>query len=243
MPEGPSIVILKEELSKFKNKKVLEVKGNSKIDLPRLSQKKIIDIKSWGKHLLLCFDDFFIRVHLLMYGRCLIDERKEIAPRLSLTFKNGEVNFYSCSVRLEEGSVDDVYDWEVDTMSDHWNPKKAAKSIKLKKEEMICDIILDQEIFAGAGNIIKNEVLFIERVHPESITAKIPPRKLKQIIDSTRNYCFDFYRWKKNYELRKHYQIYTKVICPRCGIKRILKKTGFRERRSFFCTNCQIKYE
>jgi endonuclease VIII len=242
MPEGPSIVILKEDLKSFKKKKILDVSGNAKIDLKRIEGKKINDIKSWGKHLLIVFDDFFLRIHLLMYGRCLINERKEIAPRLSLKFKTGEINFYSCSVRLEEGSPEDVYDWRVDTMSDMWDTQKALKSVKLQQGEMICDILLDQDIFAGAGNIIKNEVLFICRVHPESIKDNIPLKKLKELTDTTRNYCFDFYRWKKKFELRKHYQIYTKVICPRCGIKRILKKTGKKVRRSFFCTNCQILY-
>jgi endonuclease VIII len=242
MPEGPTIVILKEDLRKFKNKKILKAYGNAKIDIDRLTGKKIIDFKSWGKHLLICFDDFFIRVHLLMYGRCLINEQKEIPPRLSLSLKNGEFNFYSCSVRMIEGSPDQVYDWEVDTMSDEWNEVKALKSAKKQKDEMICDVILDQDIFSGAGNIIKNEVLFICRVQPESIIKEIPSKKLKEVVTKTRDYCFDFYRWKKKFELRKHYLIYTKVICPRCGIKRILKKTGKKERRSFFCTNCQILY-
>jgi endonuclease VIII len=242
MPEGPSIVILKEDLRKFRNKKVMEVAGNAKIDLGRINGNKIVDFKSWGKHLLICFDDFFIRIHLLMYGRCLINEQKEISPRLSLKFKTGEINFYNCSVRIVEGPPDDIYDWEVDTMSEDWNPKKALKETRVRENEMICDVLLDQDVFAGAGNIIKNEVLFITRVQPESITGKIPLKKLKEIVTVTRNYCFDFYRWKKKFELRKHYLIYTKVICPRCGIKRVLKKTGKKERRSFFCTNCQVRY-
>jgi endonuclease-8 len=32
MPEGPSIVILKEEVQVFKGKKILSISGNSKID-------------------------------------------------------------------------------------------------------------------------------------------------------------------------------------------------------------------
>ena len=36
MPEGPSIVILKEEAARFTGRKVQEVTGNAKIDLERL---------------------------------------------------------------------------------------------------------------------------------------------------------------------------------------------------------------
>ena len=31
---------------------------------------------------------------------------------------------------------------------------------------MVCDALLDQTVFAGVGNIIKNEVLFRTGVHP-----------------------------------------------------------------------------
>ena len=45
MPEGPSIVILKELVQEFKGQKVLTVDGNSKQDIQRLAGQKIIDFK------------------------------------------------------------------------------------------------------------------------------------------------------------------------------------------------------
>lgn len=36
MPEGPSIVILKELVQQFKGKKIIEVTGNSKLDIQQL---------------------------------------------------------------------------------------------------------------------------------------------------------------------------------------------------------------
>ena len=50
------------------------------------------------------------RIHLLMFGSYRIDERKDSPPRLSLGFDGGELNFYSSSVRLLEGSLDELYD-------------------------------------------------------------------------------------------------------------------------------------
>ena len=40
MPEGPSIVILKEAVEAFAGKAILKVSGNSKIDQQRLYNKK-----------------------------------------------------------------------------------------------------------------------------------------------------------------------------------------------------------
>src|SRR4051812_41517294 len=107
MPEGPSIVLLKEEVQPFTGKKIVEVSGNSKIDLQKLAGQKIISFKSWGKHFLICFKGFFVRIHFLMFGTYRINESKEQSPRLQLRFKNGEINFYTCSVRIVEGDVDD----------------------------------------------------------------------------------------------------------------------------------------
>lgn len=88
MPEGPSIVILKEALHDFIGKKIKDAGGNSKkVDLENLRGKKIVDFKSWGKHFLICFKEFSIRIHLLMFGSYRINEFKENSnPRLSLKF-------------------------------------------------------------------------------------------------------------------------------------------------------------
>ena len=56
MPEGPSIVILKEAADPFTGKKIIAVSGNSKMDSGRLKDQTVIAFKSWGKHFLICFD-------------------------------------------------------------------------------------------------------------------------------------------------------------------------------------------
>ncbi|MFL5753372.1 MAG: DNA-formamidopyrimidine glycosylase family protein [Bacteroidia bacterium] len=243
MPEGPSIVILKEETSRFKGKKITKVSGSNAELVERLKGQVIIDLKSWGKHFLICFKDFFIRIHLLMFGSYRIDERKDKKAQLSLKFKNGELNFYTCSIKLTEGSPDDYYDWEIDVMSDTWNPKKAEKAMRNLKDTEIDDALLDQDIFAGVGNIIKNEVLYRVSVHPETKIKSLPVKKLKEVIKEARNYSFDFYEWKKIFQLRDHWMVYRKPKCPRCGSKIIMQYTGKRNRLSFFCTNCQSLFE
>lgn len=239
MPEGPSIVILKEEAQIFEGKKIRHVSGNAKIDLPRLHSKKILHFKSWGKHFLICFDNFFIKIHLLMFGSYRINEEKEYAPRLHLAFSNGELNFYSCSVKLIEGNPDDVYDWEVDTMSDDWNPQKAFAALKLQKDVLICDALLDQEIFSGVGNIIKNEVLFLEKIHPETKTTALSEKKLKALIKTTRSYCFSFYKWKKAFVLKKHWLVHRCKVCSVCDSKITAKYLGTRDRITYYCSHCQ----
>src|SRR4051812_20757583 len=99
MPEGPSIVILKEQVQSFTGDTILSVSGNSKIDQSRLVGQQVLAFKSWGKHFLVCFKEFILKVHFLMFGSYLINEQKLQAPRLSMKFKNGEINLYTCSVK------------------------------------------------------------------------------------------------------------------------------------------------
>lgn len=240
--EGPSLIILKEEVKAFKGKKILEVSGNTKIEKGRFKNKTVRDFKSWGKHFLICFDNFFVRIHFLMFGSYRVNEKKaERIPRLSLFFKNGEINFYTCSIKIVEGEPDAFYDWEVDVMSDEWNQKKALVSLKKSKDIMVCDALLDQNVFAGVGNIIKNEVLFRIKIHPENLVSELQSKQLKKLVEEARNYSFDFYNWKKIYQLRKHWLIYKKRKCPTCKIAVSTKHTGKGKRYSFFCENCQKK--
>lgn len=243
MPEGPSIVLLKEAVQDFKGKKIISAYGNTKaFDLIILEGKKIVDFKSWGKHFLICFSKFTIRIHFLLFGSFSVNEERNKPVRLGLNFKNGFINFFSCSVKIMEENPDDVYDWTSDVMSDSWNAQKAKSKLMKLSGTPACDALLNQEIFAGVGNIIKNEVLFRIRLHPLSQIHKIPSYKLKKLIAEARHYSFDFLRWKKVYELKKHYLIYNKKICPRCNIPVTRRHLGKFKRRSFYCEKCQKLY-
>jgi endonuclease-8 len=242
MPEGPSLVILKEEIQPFIGKKILSVSGNSKQDIQRLKNQKIIDFKSWGKHFLICFKTFSVRIHFLLFGKYMINQRKEAVPRLRLEFAKGEINFYTVSVQFIEEPLDEIYDWSADVMNDEWDAKKARKKLKAIPEVLVCDALLDQKIFSGVGNIIKNEVLYRIKVQPETKVGDLPAKKLNELIKEARNYSFDFLEWKKEYTLRKHWLAHTKRVCTRDGNPIVKKYLGKTNRRSFYCEHCQVKY-
>jgi endonuclease-8 len=66
MPEGPSIVILKELASPFECKKVISVTGNSKTEKECALGQTVIAFKSWGKHFLICFEILLLK-YILCY--------------------------------------------------------------------------------------------------------------------------------------------------------------------------------
>ena len=245
MPEGPSIFILKELITPhFKGKKITKAFGNAKIDMAKLKDKKIIDIRCWGKQLLIFTGDATIRIHLLMFGSYSIDENKKPARslRLSLVVPKHALYFYNCSVRLLPADADTLYDWQADVLSNKWDPVKTRKKLKIVPCTMICDALLDQQIFSGVGNIIKNEVLYRVKLHPENIIKDIPAVKLSAVIKEARNYSFDFLKWKKEFTLKQHWLAHTKKTCLRCNLPIIKKYCGKTKRRTFFCSGCQVRY-
>ena len=244
MPEGPSIVILCEAAAKFAGRRVLRVTGNSKQDIGRLRNRTVKAVRSWGKHFLLEFSGFSVRIHFLLFGSYRIDEDKGTPARLSLGFSKGEVlNFYACSVKFLEGDLNDHYDWTADVMNDDWDAAAARRKLRARPDVLVADALLDQDLFAGVGNIIKNEVLHRIRVHPETRMGALPPRKLAQLVEQAREYSFDFYRWKKAFVLRKHYQVHTRSTCPRDGTPlNYRKQLGQAKRRAFWCEVCQRRY-
>ncbi|MHA3789093.1 Fpg/Nei family DNA glycosylase, partial [Flavobacterium hauense] len=152
-------------------------------------------------------------------------------------------NIYTAAVKVLEGDISLHYDWSADVMQDEWDEKAAIEKVSHKPNMMICDALLEQDIFSGVGNIIKNEVLYRVHVHPESRTGNIPKKKLEEIAEQARQYSFDFLKWKNEGTLKKHWLAHTKKICKRCDLPMYKEYTGTKKRRSFFCTNCQKLYE
>jgi len=127
-------------------------------------------------------------------------------------------------------------------MNEQFDEEAALQKLKQVPGTLVCDALLDQNIFAGVGNIIKNEVLFRIRVHPESLVGKVPLRKKKQLIDEAVNYSFDFLEWKKQYKLREHWLAHNKKICPRDHVPFTREYLGKTNRRTFYCDICQRLY-
>ncbi len=243
--EGPGLIVLKEEAHKFIGATVRSAYGTQKIDMDRLTGQTITDIKTWGKHILIIFEDCTVRIHYLMFGNYFLDSKHpEKTPKLALELSNGEWNNYNCAARILEGTdMDPLYDWTTDIMQDCWNAAAAQKSLRQQRnDQMLCDALMDQTLFTGVGNVIKNETLFRMKMHPESKVGALTSKQIKALVAEARNYSFDFYRWEIEGTRRKKYCVHRRAWCPDCKVRLTKKFTGLTPRSSFYCTNCQLLY-
>ena len=244
MAEGPLLVMWKEELQPFIGKRVMAVENNTKLDADRMLYNTILDVKTWGKHFLICFDGFTLRIHFLMFGDLFINRRKppEKPIKLSLQFSSGELTFYNCALRFIEASLDEVYDWSADIMNEQWNHQAAMQKLKAIPDALVCDALLNQDIFPGIGNIIKNEVLFRVKVQPLSLVGKIPAVKWEELLQELKTYSYQFLEWRKKGEFQQHWLANARKLCPRDKVPFVKAYLGESPRRTYYCTQCQVLY-
>ena len=208
MPEGPSILHLRNQLLPFKGKVVKAAGGYGKMPTAWIKRKKLQDIKTWGKHLLFIFANGTVRVHLGLFGEIVISERKKVNRSFFLEFAKGEINGYVVRAQKLDKSVDETYDWRTDILSDDFDKAHVKSLIKLKAEKSIDDVLMDQDVFSGVGNKIRNESLYIAGIHPLSVTGSIPAAKITKLLNAVVTYAKSFYQQLEQKGVHDEFYVY-----------------------------------
>lgn len=69
--------------------------------------------------------------------------------------------------RLTEDSEQRVRAMEcLDVCSPKFSFSRSVEAVRRQSSRMLCDVLLDQAVMPGVGNIIKNEALFDSGLHP-----------------------------------------------------------------------------
>ena len=243
MPEGPQMVFLKEQAEQFIGQRVVRAHGNAKnIPFEEIQGQSLTDIRTFGKELLFCFPSFTVRIHLMLFGKYAINSELDRQLRLGLEFEQGEINFYACECRFITEPLGEVYDWSTDVLNPSFDQQKAARRLEGKPKQLICEALLDQDILAGVGNKIKNEVLFRRQVHPESVVGDIPAKELLKLVEECVTLSGEYLNWKREGSDDEHWQVYKKKECPRDLIPIRKEKIGKSGRSCYYCDKCQKLY-
>ena len=241
MPEGPSILHLKDQLLPFKGKIVKKAGGYGPMPTAWIKGKKLINIESWGKHLLFVFNNGVVKVHLGLFGDVLVNERKKVNRSFYLEFAKGEINGYVVKASMLAKPINELYDWRTDTLSKRFDKAYVKKLLKEKDGKMIADVLMDQNIFTGVGNIIRKEALYRAGIHPYSIVGKVPAAKITKLINEVLAYSRIFYNY-----LRKNtgrlFQVYQQEHAAD-GSEVTMKLLSKTKRKIFFSEHRQKLYK
>jgi endonuclease-8 len=242
MPEGPSILHLKNQLLPFKGKIVKQAGGYGPMPTSWVKGKKLTDILSWGKHLLLVFPNGTVKVHLGLFGDVLVNERKKVNRSFYLEFVTGEINGYVVKAQKLKKPPEEEYDWRVDILSKDFDPKYVKTLLKNKADKTIADLLMDQQIFSGVGNKIRNEALYNAAIHPLSVTGKIPTAKITGLIKEVVKYAKLFYKELETDGVNKSFSVYQQKHAAD-GSEVTMKILPKSKRKIFFSEHKQKLYK
>lgn len=208
MPEGPAILHLCNKLLPFKDKIVKKAGGYGPMPTDWINGKKLLEICTWGKHLLFVFSSGTVRVHLMLFGEVRINERKKVNRSFFLEFAKDEINGYVVKAEKLKGSPKEVYDWRTDILHKSFDADYVKLLLKEEAKKPIDDVLMDQNIFTGVGNKIRNEALYRAGIHPLSITGKIPAAKITKLIKEVLAYSKIFYNALETQGVNDNFSVY-----------------------------------
>jgi len=233
----------------------------------KLLDNKITDVRTLGKELFVFFDqDFCLRIHFLMSGYVRYNhqqsdpdegarKKQPEKPRLelelirekssNLNMQRNYVSFYLCSVEIRN-SCETFQRWQdnisLDVCCTFFDAVKVTDKIMddVNKERIVADVIMDQTIMPGVGNIIKNEGCFDAGINPLTMIKDLTRDHVAYLVKMLRDFSMIFYNCRKTGKpLHKHYKMYRFSKCAQCEGKVTKCKPGEYQRGTYFCAACQ----
>ncbi|KAL7394908.1 hypothetical protein ABVT39_006757 [Epinephelus coioides] len=205
-------------------------------------------VDTLGKELFMYFGPKALRVHFGMNGSMRINpaERKErtgSAPVLEIHLTNDIVCFFDSTVeiRLTEDCEQRVRAMEsLDVCSPKFSFSRSEEAVRSQSSRMLCDVLLDQAVVPGVGNIIKNEALFDSGLHPAVKVQQLTDEQIHHLVKMTRDFTLLFYKCRKSGSaLYKHYKVYKRPQCGQCSHVITVCRLGDNGRMTYFCESCQ----
>jgi len=254
MPEGPEIRYNRERLlSKGHNiigKEITNIKALSRkrVYIPKPS--KIIDVYSKGKLLWIETQDYFVHIHFGLTGWLYLDDEPQYTKYI-ITLSNDKKIYVDSQRKFTKLRIYNktshnriVNKLGIDILSPEFNLDIFMEKLR-SKSTTITAFLLDQSIFSGVGNYIRNEALYMSKIHPKIITSKLDDKDVAKLYKAIRYVAYSgLITWLKDDKIKipkdikkmspkklqypYKYRVYGKVKDP-YGNKITLEKIGGRK--------------
>lgn len=257
MPEGDSVAGHAERLRPvLAGQKVTGVGGTAssvRTNSTRILDATVSGIRTRGKNLLIDLSTgYSIRVHLGMPGRWQViaaDRNPAGSARLVLTTERGSVVCHSApTVEVDRARAIDarVAGLGPDLLGE-FDEDEFIRRARTRGENAMAQMLLDQRVLAGIGNVYKSELLFLEGIHPKALVQQIDDERLRSIVERARKLLRSNVgpgvRSTTGSRVRgREMWVYGRAgqPCRRCGTAIERDRDG--ERVTYWCPTCQPHY-
>ncbi|KAL6061195.1 hypothetical protein STEG23_011271, partial [Scotinomys teguina] len=189
-----------------------------------------------------------LRIHFGMKGSILINPRESEnrggdPPTFLVQLTSDLICFFDSSVELRNSmeSKERIRMMaELDVCSPKFSFSRAESQVRKQQGRMLCDVLLDQRVLPGVGNIIKNEALFDSGLHPAVKVCQLSEEQIHHLVRMIRDFSILFYRCQKaGSAISKHYKVYKRPYCGQCHSRITVCRLGENSRMTYFCPHCQ----
>ncbi len=264
MPEGDTIHKIAAVLAPRLCGQTVNAVHLKKVSSQALTGRRVLDVASKGKHLFIAFDNgLVLRSHLGMYGswhRYAAGEpwRKparcasivlEVGACLYVCFSAREVELLaSGGYRLSDAG----HRLGPDLAREAADPRLAVRRAGELLPPCTClaDLLLDQRVACGIGNVYKSEVLFLQGLHPRRTMEDTPLQSLAALYRLAgellrRNLGGGPRTTRFVRDGRGVLWVYGRSgqPCLRCGAVIRHESIGIHPRSTYWCPDCQRQRE
>ena len=123
-----------------------------------------------------------------------------------------------------------------DVLDDDFDAARAARNAILAAEDReVAEVLLDQRVASGIGNIAKSEGLWTARANPFAAPAEIGEEQLTEVYLAAADWLAAALR----HGGRTTRHVYGQPVCPRCGKRTSKRAQGDDGRTTWWCPHCQ----
>lgn len=214
MPEGPEIRHHRNRLLPMKGKQLTEINilsgrymraGIEKIGAP--PGQIVNDVEVKGKLLGFWMDEHCILATAGMSGWWAQGEPDSKFKRIELVFGKEKFtfvdqrNFGTFKVATHDEANEKFESLGVDVFRNDSTTVQDLKSRLAKHAKVfpICEVLLDQRIFAGVGNYIRAEAMYKAKIHPKTPARNITDQQLADLWRAIHTTALEAYELEHNY--------------------------------------------
>ena len=221
--------------------------------LKRFAGRTITEVKPVGKHLMIRFDNgLAIHSHMRMSGAWHVYRRSEVWRRPDRRVKAVLETEDLVAVCFSAPVIEVVRDEDSrvghlgpDILQDEWSARDVVQRARSMGRMAVGEVLLDQRVTAGVGNVYRCEALWQCGINPWTPTDEVDDVQLVALLETAHRAMQSNLRDN----IHRRFPGYGRGAvhgrggrpCPRCGTRISVRAQGEHARMTFWCSTCQAR--
>lgn len=232
-----------------------------------ITGRTVTSVSASGKHQLMAFSgDLILRTHMRMNGSWHIYRPGEAWQRsrrdMRIIVSTADFVAVGFSIPVAEwirgreiSRHAELGKLGPDLLAEQFDEEEATRRVRERADTAIADVLLNQRVMAGIGNVYKSEVLFACRVDPFALVGTLTDEQVSCMVTTARKFLranvseglaamttyLGFRKTTRRDDPSERLWVYGRVgdPCRRCSTPIRIAKQGLDARLTYWCPACQ----